>query len=109
MNNQSRPENNRRMLLTTDLLDVSVQVQPRNGECFDLHGQVLPLLGIDPQLCSVELISNEGEKRMAETDELGFFEFKELCPRNAYRLIVTGAGFEITMPERVWCDAESSV
>lgn len=101
MDDRNTIPGDRLILLTTDLLDVSITVQPRSLDRFDLRGQILPLVGVDPELCSIELISDEGEKRIAESDDLGFFEFQELAPRCTYRLIVTGDGFAITMPEQI--------
>lgn len=109
MDHRNPATNNPPRLLTSVLLDVSVQVRPRSDERFDLHGQILPLIGIDPELCSIELVSEDGEKWMAESDDLGVFEIQDLSSRMAYRLIVTGQGFEVTMPERIWCDLDACV
>lgn len=92
----------RQMLFSSDLLDISTTLRPHaGGDHFDLLGQILPLAGVDPGVCSVELLDEDECARLAESDEDGHFAFRDL-PDGEYRLTVAGPGFEITMPTVKW-------
>lgn len=92
----------RQLLFSSDLLDISTTLRPHpGGENFDLLGQILPLAGIDPGICSIELTGPDSTPQLAESDDTGNFEFRDL-PDGEYQLIISGPGFEITMPMLKW-------
>lgn len=101
MNHWKATADTRQMLLAGRLLDVSIHLAPRSDDgLFDLQGKILPVIGLDPGLCSVELTVDNGKRRFAEADDTGDFTFSELSGGH-YRLTVTGPGFEITMPATI--------
>lgn len=92
----------RQLIFSSDLLDISTTLRPHpDGENFDLLGQILPLAGIDAGACSIRLTGPDILPQLSESDDTGNFEFRNL-PNGEYQLVVSGQGFEITMPMLKW-------
>lgn len=102
MRNRGMIADTRQLFFSSDLLDVSTTLRPHpDREVFDLLGQILPLAGIDPGGCSIKLTGEAVLPRLTESDDTGNFEFRAL-PSGEYQLVVSGQGFEITMPMLKW-------
>lgn len=87
----------RQLLYSTERTEIALNVQPRpQGQLVDLTGQIFALDEVQSPFYSVQLLRDQAEVGLVNTDDLGEFVFEGL-PVGDYEMIVTGDQFDVVI------------
>ncbi len=75
----------RQLIFSTEAADVMLNVQRDNADALTIKGQLLPLVSVQADAFTIQLISNETIVASTQPDALGTFVFDGLLP-NRYQL-----------------------
>lgn len=87
----------RQLVYSTDLVDVTLNIQTRTDETLNVTGQIFLGNEIAPNAFVVQLIQGAREVAIVAADPLGEFVFQAI-PTGAYELVVSSGQAEILIP-----------